>query len=83
MMRQDLLLPCRIVDMGIYLRGRNTLMAEHLLHYTKVRSMLQQMGSEGMTESMRGYLLSDSGSQGLSLYHREHGHPPERPAEAI
>ena len=83
MMLQHLVLPCRTVDMSINLRCGNALMAQHLLNHSQIRPMLYQMGSKGMAESMRRYLLGYPDRPCLVLYHIEHGHPAQRLPEPV
>ena len=46
MVLQYLILPCAAVDVSVYFRCGNTLMTEHLLHDSKIGTMLQKMRSE-------------------------------------
>jgi len=50
--------PC-LEDVCVYLRGRNTTMAKHLLHDTQVGSPVEQMGGKGVPQRMRRDRLRD------------------------
>ena len=69
--------------MGIDLRRREILMAQHFLYQTQVGTVLDKMGREGMSECMRGYLLPHIGKQCLRPDHLEHGLAAQRPAEPV
>ena len=83
MMLNNILVPRRGIDVGIYFSGGDTLMSEHLLNHAKVCSMLDQMGGKRMTEGVRRYLLTDTGKKGLSLDHLEHRLTAERLSEPV
>ena len=72
MVLQYLILPCAAVDVSVYFRCGNTLMAKHLLHNSKVRTMLQKMCRKGMAEGVWRYFLPYTSRQRLSLDHSEH-----------
>ena len=49
------------IQMGVDLGGRNAFVTEHLLDGTKVGAAFDQVGGEGMPESMRRDPLRDPG----------------------
>ena len=83
MMRQHFGMPLGRLYMGIYLCRGDAFMPQHFLNDTQVRTILDQMGRKGMTESMRGNLLPHSCRQSLSLDHLEYGRTAQRTAEAV
>ena len=54
------LLQSRAVHMGVDLRGRDIGMAQHRLHRAQIRSAFEQMGGEGMAQSVRRHPLVDA-----------------------
>ena len=57
--------------MGVYLRGQYGLVPEHFLHHAQVGAVLDEVGGEGVTEGVGGYLLANSGEQSLPPDHVE------------
>ena len=53
MVREDVAVPCRGVDMGVDFRSSHTFMSEHLLNDTQIRAIFYQVRSKGVSESMR------------------------------
>ena len=83
MVLQDGPLPGRGVDVGVYFRGEDALVSEHLLDDTQVGPVFYKMCRETVTESVRGYFLVDSGKHRLLFHHREKSHPAEFLPETV
>ena len=67
-----------IVEVGVYLGGENTLMAQQFLHLTDIGSPLQQMCSKGVSEGVRTHLLGDSRTQSCLLNDCKDHHTGQR-----
>ena len=54
-----------IRDVGVDLRGGDVGMAEHGLDSAEVGAVHEEIGGEGMTQSVRADVLSDAGHAGV------------------
>ena len=55
------------LHLDVHLGGGDVGVAEHLLDGVDVGAVLDEMGSEGMTEGVRGYVRLDSGIFGVAF----------------
>ena len=55
------------LHMGINLRGSQIGMPQHILNHTQVGSILEQVGSEGMTHDMRVHIFRQSYGSSTAL----------------
>ena len=72
-----------LIDVGVYFRGRDGLVAKHLLHRAQSGSAFDQMGREGMTERMRADILVQSTLLSKVLDQHEDHHPGELSSTSI
>ena len=71
------------VQMCIDFRGRNGLMAQHLLHSPKVSTAFNQMGSKRMPERMRTDRFVQSNHLREVFYDGKNHHPRKLPSISI
>ena len=83
MMRQDGGLPGGGIDVGVDLGREDGFVAEHLLDDPQVGPAFDQVGGEGMTESVRRNLLVDARGHRPFLHEVEDGYAAERTAEMV
>ena len=62
---EDVALPGGAVDVGVDFGGEDAFVAEHLLDGTQVGAVFDEVGGEGVAESVRGNLLADAGLNGV------------------
>ena len=74
---QDGGLPGGGVDVGVDLGGEDGFVAEHFLDDAEVRPAFDEVGGEGMAESVRGNLLVDARGHRLVFHDVEDVHPAE------
>ena len=75
MVFQHFLMPGAGIHMGVYLRRGDALVSEHFLDHAQVRTVLDQVGREGVPQGMRRYRRLHAGDERLLLYHLEDGLP--------
>src|SRR5687768_7470903 len=71
------------IDVGIDLRRGNIRVSEHFLHRPEVRSPLQEMRCEGMTEGMGVHALGDAAALDILLQDLPRPHAGERLAPRV
>ena len=83
MMLQNVFLPSRAVNVGIYFSGQNTFMSQHFLDCPQISPSFYKMCGKRMPESMRRDFFRDTGFQRLLLHHVEYGYAAQLPSRLV
>ena len=77
MMRDNLFTKTASVNVCVNLRSCYFLVPEHTLYGPEVRTSLQQVGGERVTESVRADILCNAGQPGIAFYDIEYHNSAE------